>query len=126
MTKAFGIVLGSNEMTDELSPPMQKRFDEMSDNLAKMTKVATDAVTQVEELAKRMKAVEDTPMPRAPGHMTVLREGDQKTFFGKTVSSDEERREVLAEFVKDKSPEEIALAMIKASQNNGQQLRLRS
>ena len=125
LAKSFGYVEGELEVTDEdvLSPPMQKRFDALESENAELKKVAEDAVSQVEDLAKRVKAVEDTPLPRAPKNI-ALRPGDG-TFFGKTANTDEEKTAVLHDLLKQKGPDALALELIKLSQGNPIHLNLK-
>jgi len=115
LAKAFVEIV--EEVSDELSPPMQKRFDELTKAASDMKKVAEDAVAQVEELAKRVQQMEDTPLPPAPRNV-AWREGDGQ-FFGKVANTEEEKRAVLAEMVANYSPEELATMMIKASHATG-------
>lgn len=116
LAKTFGYD-GEVEETDEtLSPPMQKRFDALESENAELKKVAEDAVSKVEELAKRVQAVEDTPLPRAPKNV-VLRPGDG-TFLGKTATTEEEKVAVLHDLIKSKGAEGVALDLIKLSQQN--------
>lgn len=124
LIKSFGIVLGSEEETEEeLSPPMQKRFDQLSKDLEDMTKVATDAISSVETLTKRIEKVEDTPLPRAPGSFTAFKDGDN--FFGKRADSHEDRVAILEELLKTNTPDQLATMMIKAAHaSGGQQLQL--
>ena len=125
LAKAFGYVEGELEVTEDegLSPPMQKRFDALEAENAELKKVAEDAVSQVEELAKRVKAVEDTPLPRAPKNI-ALRPGDG-TFLGKTATTEEEKVAVLHDMIKAKGAEGVALDLIKLSQQNPIHLNLK-
>lgn len=125
LAKAFGYVEGELEVTEDdvLSPPMQKRFDALEAENAELKKVAEDAVSQVEDLAKRVKAVEDTPLPRAPKNI-ALRPGDG-TFFGKTANTEEEKLAVVHDMLKTKGPDAVALELIKLSQGNPIHLNLK-
>lgn len=119
LEKLAKIFVGSTESTeDELSPPMQKRFDEQAAQIESLTKVATDAVDKVEELSKRLKEVEDTPLPRAinPANL-ALRPGDGN-FFGKNANTQEEKIEVLQDMLKTHGPDALALELIKKSHQN--------
>lgn len=123
LSKAFGYVEAELVSDDELSPPMQKRFDDLTKRLSDMTKVATDAIEKVEELTKRVQAVEDTPLPRAPGSFAALKEGDFAA-FGKA-NTEEERMAVLHDMLKTHGPDHLATLMIKAVHaGGGQQLNL--
>lgn len=117
MIKGFGIVLGTNEETEE-DDDLQKRFDALVAEKDDLAKVANQAIEGVEELKKRMKDLEDTPMPRAPGHIVATKEGDTN-FLGKTVSSDDEKMEVLQDMLAKHGPDHLATMMIKASQASG-------
>lgn len=115
LAKMFGFTDAPVE-SDELSPPMQKRFDELEAENAQLKKVAGEAVEKVEELAKRVQTIEDTPMPRAPNPANLaLREGDGN-FFGKAANTQEEKVAVLTEMLKTHGPDGLALELIKASQ----------
>lgn len=125
LSKAFGYVEATLESTDELSPPMQKRFDALESENAELKKVAGEAVEKVEELAKRMQAIEDTPLPRAPKN--VIEKGGEGTFLGKAATTEEEKVNVLQEMLKTHGPDALATMMIKASHaTGGQKLSLRS
>lgn len=123
LSKRFGIIEGTVEVTDELSPPMQKRFDELTTQNDELKKVATDAVEKVEELTKRVQTIEDTPQPRAPRNI-ALRDGDG-TFLGKTANTAEEKLSVLHDLLKTKGPDALALDLIKLSQTNPHHLQLK-
>lgn len=115
LAKMFGFTDTPVE-SDELSPPMQKRFDDLEAENAELKKVASEAVEKVEELAKRVQQIEDTPMPRAPNPANLaLREGDGN-FFGKSANTPEEKVAVLTEMLKTHGPDGLALELIKASQ----------
>lgn len=119
LAKAFGYVEGVLEHTDELSPPMQKRFDELTAANDELKKVASDAVEKVEEFAKRLKAVEDTPLPRAPNEASIaLKEGDG-TFLGKAATTEEDKLAVLQDLLKQHGPDGMATLMIKAQHATG-------
>lgn len=125
LVKAFGIV--EDEPTDELTPGLKKRFDQLEAERDDLKKVAEEAVGKVEELAKRMQAIEDTPLPRAPRNTPVDKGAEDGTFFGKAAVTQEEKTAVLHDMIKTHGPDDLALMMIKAShQNGGQQLALKS
>jgi hypothetical protein len=107
--------------TDDL----QKRFDALQEESAAFKKIAEDAVSQVEELAKRVQKIEDEPMARAPNPANIAyREGDTQ-FFGKAVNSEEDKLAVLHDMLKAHGPDHMATLMIKASHaSGGQQLDL--
>ena len=97
----------------------------LEEDNAKLAKIASDAVDKVEEFAKRLQAVEDTPQPRAPINV-ALREGDG-TFLGKAAGSEEEKVSILHDMLKTHGADAMATMMIKASQaTGGQQLNLKS
>jgi hypothetical protein len=109
----------------EVGESLQKRFDALSSENADLRKIAEDAIDKVEDLAKRVKGIEDTPLPRAPRNI-VEKTGDS-SFMGKTVTSDDDKMTVLQEMLKKHSPDELATMMIKASQaTGGHQLTLKS
>lgn len=126
LIKAFGYV--EAELVDDgdtLSPPMQKRFDALEAENVELKKVAGEAVEKVEELAKRMQALEDKPEPRAPRN--VIEKGGEGTFLGKSVTTQEEKIAVVQEMLATHGPDAMATMMIKAAHaGGGQQLRLRS
>lgn len=122
MAKAFGLIIGETlEAEDELSPPLQKRFDELQAENAELKKVATTAVEAVETLTKRIEAVEDTPMPRAPtnGHV-AFKEGDVE-FLGKRFSNPDALMNEVHDLIKTKGADALAVELIKASQASGGQ-----
>jgi len=125
LSKAFGYVEAELVSDDTLSPPMQKRFDALEAENAELRKVAGEAVEKVEELAKRMQAIEDKPEPRAPRN--VIEKGGEGTFLGKAASTQEEKAAVLKEMLETHGPDAMATMMIKAAHaGGGQQLRLKS
>lgn len=126
LNKAFGLVIGSVEVTDELSPPMQKRFDELQAENQSLAKVAGEAIEKVEELAKRVEELAEQPGPRAPNpNALVHREGDGYEVMGKRYGSAEEVQAALHDMVKTMPADQIATMLIKASQQSGgQQLTL--
>lgn len=118
MSKAFGITGPEDDEDDgALNPSMQKRFDELTKAADDMKKVAEDAITKVEELTKRVTAVEDTPLPRAPRNVALLN-GDG-TFLGKSFESEEDKVKIVHDMLKAKGPDALALELIKASQASG-------
>ena len=124
LAKAFGGPEDEgHDDSEELSPPMQKRFDALENENAELKKVAEDAVTKVEELTKRVQAVEDTPLPRAPKNI-ALRPGDG-TFLGKTATTEEEKVAVLHDMLKTKGADAVALDLIKMAQSNPIHLNLK-
>jgi len=110
------------EVSDELSPPMQKRFDALEAENADLKKIAGEAVEKVEELAKRIQTIEDTPLPRAPQNI-AFREGDVQ-FMGKRFQNEEELRTELHNLIKTEGPDALAVMMIKAAQSQGTPLSL--
>lgn len=125
LSKAFGYVEAELVSDDTLSPPMQKRFDALEAENVELKKLAGDAVEQVEELAKRMKAIEDKPEPRAPRN--VIEKGGEGTFLGKAATTQEERAAVLKEMLETHGPDGLATMMIKAAHaTGGKKLSLKS
>lgn len=125
LSKAFGYVEAELVSDDTLSPPMQKRFDALEAENIELKKVATDAVEKVEELAKRMQAIEDKPEPRAPRN--VIEKGGEGTFLGKAASTQEEKVAIVQEMLATHGPDAMATMMIKAAHaTGGQKLTLRS
>lgn len=126
--KALGYVdPGESDSGEGLSASLQKRLDDLEAEKQALKKVADEAVEKVEELAKRVQAIEDTPLPRAPRHGSVVEKTGDSTFLGKSVSSTEDKMAVLAELMKSHTPDEISTMLIKSSQSSGgQQMTLRS
>lgn len=125
LSKSFGYVEATLESTDELSPPMQKRFDELTASNESLKKVAEDAVSAVETLTKRVKEIEDTPLPRAPNPANIAFRGGDGNFFGKAANTQEEKMEVLQDMLKTYGPDGLALELIKVAQQNPQQIMTR-
>lgn len=119
LVKAFGIVTEvTTELTDELSPVMQKRFDELQAENTEFKKIATEAVDKIEELTKRVSAVEDQPLPRAPNPQNVAhREGDLNGFF-KGETTEEGKVALLHNMLKSHGADALATELIKAAQRN--------
>ncbi len=126
LAKGFGLIIGEVlESDEELSPPMKKRFDDLTAENEEFKKVAVSAVEAVEELKKRVEKVEETPLPRAPRNV-ALRDGDGNgTFLGKAATTEEEKMAILHDMLKTHGADGMALLMIKAAQQNGQQLSLK-
>lgn len=126
LVKAFGIVIGPVEETeDELSPPMRKRFDALEAENADLKKVAEDAISQIETLAKRIEDVENTPAPRAPNSANVIHKStDGFEMFGRKYSDRGDLIAGINDLIKTEGPEAIATALIKASHQHGQSLTL--
>lgn len=122
LAKSVGFVGAEVEASDELSPPMQKRFDALEAENADLRKVASEAIEKVEELAKRVQEIADTPLPRAPQNI-AFREGDVQ-FMGKRFQNEEELRNELHNLIKTEGPDALAVMMIKAAQTQGTPLAL--
>ena len=120
LSKAFGVV-EVEELADELSPPLQKRFDDLQTENDELKKVAGEAVEKVEELSKRVETIENKPAPRAPRNVASL-PGDEG-FLGKA-GTPEEKIAVLDGMLKTLGPDALALQLIKHSQTQGQPLHL--
>lgn len=122
LAKSFGVIVGETlETDDELSPPLQKRFEALEAERDEFKKIATDAVDKIEALSKRVDDLAEQPQPRAPTNDSVaLREGD---FFGKynAAGSGDEKLAVVHDMVKTLGPDAMATLMIKASQSSGGQ-----
>lgn len=101
---------------------LQKRFDDLQSGHTDLLKVAKEAIDQLGGLAKRVKELEDTPLPRAPANV-IHKDGDQ--FLGKSVSSDADKVAVVQELLKTHGADGVATMMIKAAQQNGQVLHLK-
>lgn len=115
LAKLFGFAEATLEQTDDGEViKLQKAFD---DKLAKVTKVAEDAVGKVEELAKRLKDMEDTPLPRAPIVANLPGDGQ---FMGKAATTEEEKVAVLQDMIKVHGTDGLATMMIKAAQQTPQ------
>lgn len=121
LIKGFGFIAGEDVQTDELSPPMQKRFDALQAENESLKKVAEDAVSKVEELAKRVDEIADQPLPRAPKDGSVVfKEGDVN-FLGKSFSNPQDLMNEVHDLIKTKGPDALAVELIKASQAGGGQ-----
>lgn len=119
LAKTFGIV--EEVESDEMSPALQKRFDNLTAENEKLGKIAEKAVEAVETLTKRVEAIEETPLPRAPNPALIAhREGDLQ-YMGKSFKSEDELRTHLHNMIKTEGPDAIALQMIKAAQAGGGQ-----
>lgn len=124
LAKAFGLVdEGDEEPQDAMTPTLKKRFDALETENGELKKLAGEAVEKVEDLAKRLQKVEDTPLPRAPRNI-ALKPGDN-SFFGKTADTAEEKLAVLHDMLKTEGPDALALKLIKLAQSNPQSLNLR-
>jgi hypothetical protein len=124
MQKAWGGITEPNAAAPVGDDDLQKRFDDLTGRYEKLEKVATDATDQIEGLVKRVKVIEDTPLPRAP-RSSVAEKGDD-TFFGKAATH-EDKMGVLASLLKEHGADGVATMMIKASQaSGGQQMALRT
>lgn len=107
----------------EDSTPLQKRFDALQGDYDDLRKVAGEAIEQLGGLAKRVKELEDTPLPRAPRNV-AHKEGD--TFLGKTVTTESDKMSVLKEMLDTHGADGLATLMIKAAHSTGgQQLHLK-
>lgn len=121
LAKSVGIV--EEVETDELTPALQKRFDDLEKDRDEFKKIAEDAVGRIETLTKRVEEIADQPLPRAPRNPQLL-PGDQ--FLGKTVTSDAEKVAVLKEMIDTHGSDGLATMMIKAAHaSGGQQLQLK-
>jgi hypothetical protein len=124
LSKAFGYVEAAIPALEDLPEVLQKRFDTLLEENTGLRKVAEAAVTKVEELAKRVQSIEETPLPRAPRNGAVA---EKSEFLGKTVSSEEEKVAVLQDFVSTHGAEAVSTMLIKAAHaSGGQPLRLKS
>jgi hypothetical protein len=121
--KSFGMSEGNIDISDELSPVMQKRFESLEKDRDDFKKIAEDAVGQIEVLTKRVQVVEQTPLPRAPNNI-AFRPGDDGNFFGKSANTPEEKMQVLQEMLTTMGPDALALELIKTAHQNGRQLHL--
>lgn len=123
LAKAYGLVIGETLTVDdgELSPPLQKRFDDLQKTADDFKKIAEDAVASVEELNKRVQAVEDTPLPRAPKDGSIAFLNGDVNFLGKSFSNPGDLMNEVHNLIKTKGPDALALELIKASQNSGGQ-----
>jgi len=114
LVKAFGLSIPEvTEQTDEMTPLLKKRFDDLEAENTELRKVAGEAVEAVETLTKRLDKLEETPMPPAPRNVQ-LRDGDGN-FLGKSANTKEEKIAVLNEMLKTLGPDQMALELIKLS-----------
>lgn len=82
-----------------------------------------EVLPTVELLEKRLKIVEETPMPRAPRGSILEKHADGSLSNGKTAEEQQaESMTAIQEMLKSKSPEEISVMLIKAAQQNPQKL----
>lgn len=118
----WGFVPGEPATSDETSlEDLRKTVDTLQSENGDLRKVAEEAVSKVEEFAKRLKKVEDTPLPRAPNAAAIaLKEGDG-TFLGKAVTTEEDKVAVLHDLLKTHGQDGLATMLIKASQASGGQ-----
>ena len=115
LAKAFGFTDSSVEEDD--TPSLQKRFDDLFAENEALSKVANEAVSKVEDLAKRVSTIEDTPLPRAPRN--IVEKTADTMFMGKAAVTEDERMKVLKDMLAEHSSDELATMMIKASQSSG-------
>jgi hypothetical protein len=125
LTKAFGIIAGETvDDGDTLSPPMQKRFDQLEAEGASFKKIATEAVEKIEELSKRIQEIEDTPNPRAPRN--VMDKSGSLSNLAPGAGTETERVAMLKQMLDEHGPDGMATLMIKAAHaTGGQQLSLK-
>lgn len=93
------------------------KFTKLEAEHEELKKVAQEAAEQVGGLVKRVKALEDTPLPRAPKGTPVTKEGDNSFFKG--AQTEDEKLQVVADLVKEYGPDALATMMIKASHAGG-------
>lgn len=121
LAKAFGYVEAELVNTDnEELEELKKSFSSLQSTNEQLTKVATEAVEKVEELAKRVQELADQPMPRAPQNV-AYREGDSVNVMGKSFANEVDARAHLHNLVKTMGPDALAVEMIKAAQSGGGQ-----
>lgn len=75
-----------------------------------LRKAVAEALPQIEKLTKRIKVLEDTPLPRAPRNII------EKGATGAEVDPTTARLQAAQELLKNYTPDQIATMMIKASQ----------
>jgi hypothetical protein len=114
MEKAWGT--GASVVNGDES--LQKNFDDLKKRYDRLEGVANTAVEQVEGLVKRVKMLEDTPLPRAPRGVAPDKEADG--FFGKAASH-EDKMTMLSQLIKEHGPDGVATLMIKAAHASGGQ-----
>lgn len=89
----------------------------------KLTKAFAEVLPTVEALEKRLKIVEDTPLPRALKGSILEKTLDGSLGNGK--GKEEQQAEALSqldEMLKTMTPEQVSLALIKAAQRSPQKL----
>jgi hypothetical protein len=100
---------------------LQKVADLTEEN-DKLTKAMAEVLPTVEALEKRLKIVEDTPMPRAPRGNVLGKNQDT----GQTEGTKEEQQaaalSAVGEMLKTMSPDQVSTLLIKAAQNNPQKM----
>jgi len=110
--------------TDPVDTPetLQKVAQLEADN-DKLTKAFAEIAPTVEALEKRLKVVEDTPLPRAP-RGSILEKAADGNLGGNKSKEDQQAAALtqLDEMLKTMTPEQVSLALIKASQRSPQKL----
>lgn len=126
LTKAAGLWATPAEPATE-DEELRKRFDAIEQENVELKKVAELAVERVEDLAKRLQKLEETPEPRAPNaHAIAPKEGDG-TFLNKAANTEQEKLAVLKELLDTHGSDGVATLLIKAAHaSGGQQLSLKS
>ena len=97
------------------------KFNKLESDYDALKKVAEDAIEQMDGLAKRVKVIEDTPMPRAPRGAGVEKGGDGS--LGKGTHNDSmEKLAVVREMVELHGADGLATLLIKAAQTKPQHM----
>lgn len=102
---------------------LQKVADLETEN-GKLQKMVADVLPTVEALEKRLKLVEDMPMPRAPRGSILEKSADGALHARSAEDTKAAAMSQLEELLKTKTPEEVSLMLIKAAQSNPQKLGL--
>ena len=106
------------------TPETLQKVAQLEADNEKLTKAFAEVLPTVEALEKRLKVVEDTPLPRAP-RGSILEKSADGNLGGK--DKDDQKAEAIAqldEMLKTMTPDQVATVLIKASQRNPQKLGL--
>lgn len=117
-TEAFEKLSKAAEVSTEDTPETLEKVAKLEEDNERLKKVVDEVLPTVEALEKRLKIVEDTPLPRAPSGK-VFGKADDGNFSS---SDGKETMENLQEMLKTMSPDDIATLLIKHSQQNPQKM----
>lgn len=113
---------GSSPVSEDEDTVSLAKFTKLEADHADLMKASLEAVEQVSGLVKRVKALEDTPMPRAPRGNILDKSTGGLIPQG---ASEEEKVAVLQDMLKTHGAEGMATMMIKLSQQHPQTITAR-